>query len=347
MINLEILKQYGKVIGYSELQGNEIKKVPISGHRFRLMYLVVESEIDQFVNFINNEDGTIHLTDSMSYRYSEVDFKKIYSKYLEIKLCVKGNHFIPDKILRSDILFFFKRSRNGDFFIIIKDKYINQILKREHCIFGMIDLCRGQKLLLEEDRILKSKMEEFHIEINKLSQKYRDILFITVSDSILIKYAFQIISENGKFLTDKFAFNKIIQVFREIRKISRAIFTIDVYGVFSYGMNKCKTIKSDSSNIFHVGIFSNEFKDMFVMEEICRKIKDVKKGDLYMTNDLYHAFRFYIKEKRTAFQSITEHSESEWKISKKDIDETKKVRSISEEDITVFKIFDEPLNLIR
>lgn len=116
---------------------------------------------------------------------------------------------------------------------------------------------------------------------------------------------------------------------------------MNTYGVFSYGRNKCEAVKSDSSNLFHTGILSPEFKKIFEIEKICRKIKKDKQGDLYMDDILYHSFRHYVRENWT--KSPIEQSEEDRGISKEDIDITKKNIGISEEDITVLKIPDKPI----
>ena len=304
----EFLKQYGKVIDYSQLQENEIREQPIQGLRYRLMYLIKESEIRNFTKDINKY-GTIRFTDPTKYGISEIDFKKKYKNYLEIALCVRGHHFIPDKILKDDILFFFnfKKYENNIFFIIVKDEYIDQILYCEHSIFGLVDFCKGKDLLFEKDSSIKPKMKIFYKEINKLAKKYTDILFVTISDSILIKHSFQMLNKEGKLSSDNFDFNRIIKLFKEIRKLVREILKMNAYSVFSYGRNKCEEVKSDSANLFHTGILSPEFKKIFEIEEICRKIKKEKKGDLYMDDILYHAFRHYV---RTEWKSYP--IEAEW-----------------------------------
>lgn len=125
----EFLKQYGKVIDYSQLQENEIREQPIQGLRYRLMYLIKESEIRNFTNDINKY-GTIRFTYPTKYGISEIDFKKKYINYLEIALCVRRHHFIPDKILKDDILFFFnfKKYENNIFLNPFLDSSHNFLL---------------------------------------------------------------------------------------------------------------------------------------------------------------------------------------------------------------------------
>ncbi len=335
-IEKNILNQYGKVINYSEFREDEIQNKLIEGFKYRLIYLIKESEIKQFTTSINNQDGTIQLTGSIQYRTSSIKLKKKIKNYLEVELCVQGTHFIPDKILKDDILFFFKRYKNNTFFMIVKDEYINEMLYSEHSIFGIVDFCKGTHLLFEKDSSINPKMEIFHREINKIAREYSDILFITISDSILIKHSFQIINEEGNLLSSNFDFNRIIKLFKEIRKTIREIFEMNVYGVFSYGRNKCKTMKSDSSNLFHTGILSHEFKKIFEIENICRKLKKDKKGDVYTDDTLYHSFRYYVR--KNGNKSSIEQSEVEWGISKEDIDEAKESKNISEKNIIVFKI---------
>ena len=139
------LSENGSIIDYSELKAEGITETPIKGFRYRLLYLIKESEIEQFTNYINNKYNNIKLTDSEKHSKSSINFKKKYKSHLEIELCVEGQHFIPDNLLRSDILFFFKDQEDA-LFVIVKDKYIEYILKSEHCIIGMIDFNNGKNL---------------------------------------------------------------------------------------------------------------------------------------------------------------------------------------------------------
>ena len=348
MINLKnekkLLRQHGKVIDYSEFQEDEIKEQYIQGLKYRLMYLIKEAEIKKFTTSINNKYGIIHLTDSKIYSTSEINFKKKDKNYLEVGLCVKEHHFIPDKISKDDILFFFNLKHEQKLFITVKDEYINEILYSEHSIFGLVDFCKGSDLLSERDSSIKPKMKTFYKEINNLAKKYADILFVTISDSIIIKHSFKVLDKKGNLSSENFNFNRIIKLFKEIREITRKTLKMKTYGVFSYGRNKSETVISDSSNLFHTGILSPAFKKVFEIEEICRKLKKDKQADLYMDNMLYHSFRHYVQENwREGREYPIEQSVAEWGISKEDIDITKKNIGISEEDITVLKIPDKSL----
>ena len=148
------LVKNGSIIDYSELKVEHIKEKPIRGIRYHLLYLIKESAIEQFTNYINNKYNNITLTDSKKHSKSSINFKKKFKSHLEIELCVEGQHFIPDNLLRSDVLFFFKDQKD-DLFVIVKDKYIEYILKSEHCILGMIDFNNGKNLFFQEDNAIK------------------------------------------------------------------------------------------------------------------------------------------------------------------------------------------------
>ena len=340
--NKEILSKYGKLISYAEFKGNKVKKKIESGRSYCFMYLIIESEVNQFANSINKKYGSIKLTDSTKYRTLAVDFKERYEKFLKINVRIEDRHFVPDTILRDHILSFFKINKNNDLFIIVKDEYIKQFPESEHCIVGMIDFCQGKDLFLQKDNTIKSKMKIFQTEINTLSLKYKDIALITISDSVLIKYSFYIISKDRKLIHDKFNFNKIIYLFKDIRKIVRKIFTMNVYGIFCYGLNKCKAIKSNSPNVVHLGILSHEFKKIFEIEAKCRALKKDKKGDLYTERTLYHSYRHYNRKSLNRSPKGPILVKQEWGMNEKDIDMTKKLNGISETDIIISKIPDKP-----
>ena len=309
------LSQYGNTVDYLDLKEDSIQEKIKQGHKVRPMYLIKVSQLKEFRNGVIHEHGSIKLhKKDLLFNTLEVDFDKKYKNYLKVKLCIEGTHFVPDKILKDDILFFYKIHRVEHFFIIIKDEYMDQVLSREHCIFGMIDFCKGRKLLLTKDNIVKSDMEKFHKKIECLAKKYKDIMFVTISDSILIKHSFKVIGKNNMFQFDIFDFDKIINIFKKIRRTIHEIFNMESYGVFTYGMNKCKTLKSDYKNLFHTGILSNEFKEVIEMEEKCRKFKKEDRGDIYVSNVLYTAFRFrWTKIFKYSQNPVSYLSSVEWK----------------------------------
>ena len=289
----EFLSRYGNTIDYPDLKEDKIQEKIKQGHRVRPMYLIKVSQLEKFRNGVIHEHGKIVLhKNDLLFNTLEVDFDEKYKDYLKVKLCVEETHFVPDKILKDDILFFYEIHSVKYFFIIIKDEYMDQTLSREHCIFGMIDFCKGRDLLLTKDNIIKSDMEKFYKKMECLAEKYEDIMFVTISDSILIKHSFKVIGENNMFQFDNLDFGKMIEIFKEIRKIICEIFNMGAYGVFTYGVNKCEPLKSNFKNLFHTGILSSEFKRVIEMEEKCRKFKKENRGDIYVSNVLYKASRF-------------------------------------------------------
>lgn len=328
----ELLKRYGRVVDYLDLKNDEIKTQVKEGHTVRPMYFIRESDLGKFSAIVHNEYSSFELSEEGFVGTSELNYIKKYENFMAVELCVEGMHFIPDKILKDNILFFYQIKNIDHFFIVIKDEYKDAVLNREHSIFGIIDFSRGTELLFAKDCIVESKMKEFYKKIDLLARKYKNILFLTISDSVIIKHSFKIIGENNQFKFDNLEFEKIIELFKEIRKITKEIFEMNVYGVFSYGMNKCSAIQSDSKNVFHTGILSYEFKKLMQIEEQCRKLKKgEKKGDIYLSFVLYKAFRFRLREKyKLPSESFVEPSAEKWSIS-------------SDKDIIAMEIPDEPI----
>ena len=329
------LERYGKIIKYSELKEEHVENKFKEGFPTKPMYFVKKSQLGRFSTTIIAEYSPIEVPNSIKreWQTSEVNLLQKKENYLEVELCVEGLHFIPDKILKDDILFFFLTEKSNVFFLIVEDGYINQFLNSEHSIFGMIDFCEGSKLFFERDDSIKSKFEEFQIRMKSLAQEYEEILFVTISDSIIIKFSFKIIDHsndgNMKLKIEDFDFNQMIDIFKKIRGFIKEIFNMNIYGVFSYGMNKCKTSMSNSINLFHTGILSNEFKLLIEKEKECRTFE--KKGDMYVTDILRRAFHHHFRKKRSISRSPMLFSISkEWQGPK---------------DITVLEIPDEPFYL--
>ena len=215
----EFLGRYGNVVEYSNLKEDRVQKKIKRGHEVRPMYLIKISQLKEFRNGVIHEHGSIILhKKNLSFNTLEVDFEKRHEKYLEVKLCIEETHFIPDNILKEDILFFYKIHGVEYYFIIIKDEYMDQVLSREHCIFGMIDFCKGKDLLLRKDTIVKSNMENFHKKIECLVNKHEDIMFVTISDSILIKHSFKVVGEDNIFQFDNLDFDKMINISQRDKK---------------------------------------------------------------------------------------------------------------------------------
>ena len=73
----------------------------------------------------------------------------------------------------------------------------------------------------------------------------------------------------------------------------------DIYGIFTYGMNKCETLKSNALNLFHTGILSHEFKLLIEKEKECREHEE--KGDVYVTDTLRRAWHYHsLRERKTS-----------------------------------------------
>ena len=332
-----ILEDYGEVIEFNNLKTSEVTEQVFNfppGNRIHPMFLIRESKIKIFRNYVINTKGIIQIP-VLEHLYSYVTHlinKK--NNYLEISLHIEGSHFVPDKIHKDDILFFYQI--DNKFFIIIKDEYLHQSLNSEYSIFGMIDFSKGTNLLFNKDNHINQKMKIFHRKIDALASKYQNVLFITISDSILLKYSFKLIGEEKIFQPDKLHFDRIIEIFKEIRKIVQQIFQMNIYGVFTYGKNKCATSQVYLKNAFHTGILSSEFKKMIDMEtevrKWIRKQGNTKKGDMYLSPFLYRAYRFYRRKKHQYSHEIIELSTKEWGL-----------RSDKDNDIVAMKIPDKPL----
>lgn len=315
----QILDRYGKVIEFHDLKNSKIKEqiqTVSDGILIHPMHLVRESEIEVFRNHVINKSGAIHIPMSKGYQIFPIDFIEKQSAYLEVLLHINGMHFIPDKILKDDILFFYQQ--NNQLYAIVRDEYLYQSLNSKHTIFGMIDFSNGTTLLYKTDNYVNQKMKIFHRKIDALASKCQDISFITISDSILFKYSFKMVNKEGKFQPNKLNFDRMIEIFKEIREIVHQVFQMNIYGVFTYGKNKCENSYSHLKNVTHTGILSNEFKELFDIERRAKiwlkKKRNTTKGDLYLSDCLYKAFRFYLREQNISSQYFRMPSSHEWGI---------------------------------
>ena len=317
-----IIKQYGQVIEFINLKDEDIESQTVDGYEIYPISLIKKSDIEKFRNSIINQYGTVETTGSQDYNTSKISYIKKHTTYLEVSLNVEGHHFILDNILKDDILFLYK-TKDNKCFIIVQDECITEILNSEHAVFGMIDFSEGKTLLLKKDKDIKQKMKIFQKKIETLAVKYYDILFITISDSIVIKYSFKVVTEENTFQPDKLDFFKIIEIFKELRQLILQIFQMNVYGIFTYGKNKGITSQSILKNVFHTGILSREFEKMINMETTVRNtLKNqphIQKGDIYLSRVLYKAFRHHLRKKYQSSPILIEPSTRQWGIRDSDI----------------------------
>ena len=229
---------------------------------------------------------------------------------IECRLCVAGHHFLPYSFNKEDILFFFKpNNQNNNMypFIFIKDDAVDGMLNAEHCIYGMIDMSKGASLLSKPDSDIRKKMSEFQKEIDKIGEKYKETMFITIGDSVLLKKCFKVV-KNGNLDVSEFNFEKMIRCFLEIKESIDKILRMKCYGVFTYGYNKAGTLKSELTNIFHTGILSKSFSLLTDFDKHVRQASKDQKGDIYLTKSLYQAYRFYVREEYQKTGQVTECS---------------------------------------
>ena len=305
------LEKYGTIIEYDDLKCEYIKEEPFEGHKIRPLYFVMASRVEIFIERIQDP------REEQFFKFrNKFDCVKKDENKIEGFLNVKNSYFIPDEILREDILFFYKLNGKDKIFIVLKDEYIYQMANSEHTVFGIIDFSKGKELFLKRDNDIKQKMKIFHKKIEGLASKYQDMLFVTISDSVLIKYSFNIESGNDEFQSSQLDFERVVGLFKEIRKIVWQIFQMSSYGVFTYGQNKSETLDSYLKNLFHTGILCIEFKKMLDMEtgvkQRIRKQGNTKKGDMYLSHCLYKAFRFYLRKKYQYSHEFIEPSAEDW-----------------------------------
>ena len=220
--------------------------------------------------------------------------------------------------IKKNIDFFFKpqnKNKNMYPFIFIKDSAIEEMLNAEHCMYGYIDMSKGYSLLLESDADIRAKMNQFQKGIDQIGRKYKEIMFITIGDSVLLKYCFRVVY-NNKLDVSNFDFKKMIKCFKEVKEHINNIFQMECYGVFTYGYNKAGNLKSETENVFHSGILSKSFSLLIDFENCVRKIQT--RGDMYLTKSLYQAYRFYARKEYKEKNQVTEYSQNETGISEFD-----------------------------
>ena len=313
-MSADILKHYCEVLSFDKVDISFIPVQKKEGNKLRSIYMIKESSLDNFTSYIINSYSPIEVpkTSLGKVHCSEIDFELKSENEIKCRVCVNEHHFIPYRFRKEDILFFFKPNNERENiypFVVIKDDTIEEMLNAEHGIYGLIDMSKGSSLLLERDSSVKEKMNKFQKEIDRIGKKYRNIMLITIGDSVLIKNCFKIL-EKGKLNFSRFDFIKIIKCFSEIKKSIDNIFNMNCYGVFTYGCNKSGILESDLKNVFHSGILSEEFKLLISFEECIKRVSD--KRDIYLTKSLYQSYRYYVRQEYEKKGRVCEYSGVEY-----------------------------------
>lgn len=344
--NKKTFKRYGDIIEYADLKSDHFPQKIKQGRRLHPGHFVKESEFDLFVTTVIDVCSVIEAPyyHATKLPFAEIDFIEKRKDHLKVNVCMEEQHYLSYDIPKNDILFFAKiKNKQPAPYIIVKDDAIDRILQAEHTIFGIIDFAQGESLLYQDSNDTRLKMEKFHKEIERIGEKYKKILLITISDSILLKHSFKMVSDKNLRLEIS-DFKIFIKAFNDIKAIIEEIFHMNCYGIFSYGANLSKALPP-TSNVLHTGILSNEFKHIIDLDSKVKKIRKDKQGDIYLTKTLFRTYRHTVVKEYEKNGEIKELFNTESIINPEDIIDAKDI--IDLKDIIAVRLAGPPFKVSK
>jgi hypothetical protein len=183
--------------------------------------------------------------------------------------------------------------------LFVKSQWLEKILMRSNCIFGLIDAIGvGEKLtkgIAIDERLLKVRSG-----LDKIASRYSQIFFVSFSDSVLLKSHWSL----GFFKTGvRYSYDpeSFIHVFEEVKTLFKEALNLGVYGVFTQGINEYynESLRhiSESENHVCLNSIGAPFADLFAIEESARQVhKEMEKTcDLYLDESYFKSLKLNAK----------------------------------------------------
>ena len=305
------LVRYGEVVEYKDFCIHRVEKKSWNWFQRRGANIIRKSDLKKVVSHYIKLNSQIAPPYDANFMSSGCAIKNKSKHGLTVELCVDKNWFLPYNMSKHQICFFYynkittKGSGKSEWSIIVDDSAVDDFIKSEHALFCMVDFSDGTALLYESAESISKKMEAMDRHLIPMAKKYRDILFMPIGDSIVMKKVFKVYHGDDKALNLKdFPIDDLINVFKSLRPIVKDIFGQNCYAVLTYGINKFEGLrpifpsKEESAgtiampletpkNLLQTKILSHAFKEMIKIEERCKTLRPECRGDMYMSRVLH------------------------------------------------------------
>ena len=156
--------------------------------------------------------------------------------------------------------------------LFVKSKWLNNLYLRTHSVFGLIDAI-GIKHDIIEGRLTHEKLLVLRSGIHELAGRFSEVSFISFADSLLLKSNWTV----GNFIhKTRYTYNPevCLQVFKEVKRLYQTVLGLEIYGVFTQGINEYYDDQqlhiSESRNHVCLNSLGSPFAELKAIEEAAR-----------------------------------------------------------------------------
>jgi len=181
--------------------------------------------------------------------------------------------------------------------IFVKSAWLENIYLRSYSVFALIDADYFKKAL-ECGEITRDKLIRLRSEIDSVSAKHPNILFISFADSLLLKSNWSV----GYFKNSikcNYEPEVFIDLASEINTIYQATLGVSTHAVITQGSNEYydDSLRHISKSENHISLNSLgiPFAQLMEIEETAKKASKAEehpRSELYMDGQYYHSLKY-------------------------------------------------------
>ena len=181
--------------------------------------------------------------------------------------------------------------------IFVNSGWLETLHLRSYSVFAMVDAI-GVKVALEKGDITREKLIELRVAIDELSNKYLDISFVSIADSLLIKSNWSVdhFSSGVKYNYNPEAFLHIVN---ELNSVYQSVLGLGTYCVITQGSNEYYNDpllhQSESKNHISLNSLGIPFAQLMTIEDTARvaiRSKMHEPAELYLDKQYYNSLKF-------------------------------------------------------
>jgi hypothetical protein len=215
-------------------------------------------------------------------------FPNVFDRFHEVKT------FLPRDAFVAAVLAWNYDKRPT---IFVRSDWLTRLHLRSNSVFAMIDAA-GMTQAIEAGRLTRYKLLDLRDRIDAIAAVHTSVSFISFADSLLLKTNWVAgMAKSG--VTYNYNPEALILIFRELRAVYRAVFSLDIYGVFAQGSNEYYDDPllhvSASKNHISLNSLGLPFAQIMQIEAAARTA--IRRGEhqryeLYLDEDFFRSLQF-------------------------------------------------------
>ncbi|HAB90259.1 MAG TPA: hypothetical protein DCF84_06950 [Bacteroidetes bacterium] len=182
-------------------------------------------------------------------------------------------------------------------YVFVDHEWLEELHLREYSVFALVDAI-GVKEEIRDNSLTKEKLIELRERIDQLAEEEKDISFISLADSLILKSHWDV-GYFHKGIECSYNPERLLFVFKKIEAIYQDVLGLPVYAVLTQGGNEYTGEGllhiSKSQNHICLNSLGIPFAELLAIESAAKKA--IKSGthppmQLYIDEQFYHSLRF-------------------------------------------------------